>query len=184
MYRREDTWSSIKFVRPICRRARSTHAARADASAGAGIITTWSVRGAECFRASRQPSQRSFACLDFGSRLLSSPLVAMRTIVWTINFSSRAICWSCRFIDFCVRTARKTTSSSTVCFLATVTAMPSPVLGTRNGRSHGLLQNDVVRVLPLDLSVILHDHLIKRSRSSRSELISSNFSSFRKGVWP
>ena len=132
----------------------------------------------------RRWRQRLRARFNCGARGLSSFVMADRIIAWTVDSSSRAICWSCRFIDFGMRTARKTTSSSTVCFLAAGTAMPSPVLGTRTGRSHGLLHNYVVRVLPLDLSVILHDHLIKRSRSSRDELISSNFSSFRKGVWP
>jgi hypothetical protein len=47
--------------------------------------------------------------------------------------------------------------------------MSSSVVETRDGRSRGLLHSEVARVLPLDLTVILHDHLFKRSRSSRSE---------------
>ena len=133
----------------------------------------------------RWSSQRVRARLGGGVRLPSSLWIAERTRARTFDSSSRATCWSSRFIDFGTRMARKTTSSSMVCFVAAGTAMSSLFLGRRNGRPRGLLQNDVVRVLPIDLSVILRDHVIKRSRSPRSALLSSsNFSSHRKGVWP
>jgi hypothetical protein len=132
----------------------------------------------------RWSSQRVRARLGGGVRLPSSLWIAERTRAWTLDSSSRATCWSSRFIDFGMRMARKTTSSSMVCFLAAGTAMSSLCLGRRNGGPRGLLQNDVVRLLPIDLRVNAGNHLTKRSGSIRSALLSSNFSSRRKGVWP
>jgi len=109
-----------------------------------------------------------FGC---GARLRSSLWMAERTRAWTLDSSSRATCWSFRFIDFGTRMARKTTSSSMVCFLAADTAMSSLFLGGRNVRSRGRPYDGRARVLPLDLSVIVRDHVIKRSRSPRSYLL-------------
>ena len=110
--------------------------------------------------------------------------MAERTSAWTVDSSSSATCWSSRFIDFGIRMARKTISSSMVCFLAAGTAVSSLFLGRRNGKSHAGPQKDLGQVRPIDVSVILREHVIKRSQSPRSTLLSSNFSSHRKGVRP
>ena len=132
----------------------------------------------------RQSPHLLRARVGVGARLPSSVWIAERTSAWTVDSSSRATCWSSRFIDFGTRIARKTISSSMMCFLAAGTAMSSLFLGRRNGRSHAGPQKDLGRLLPIDVSVILREHVIKRSRSPRSTLLSSNFSSHRKGVRP
>ena len=133
----------------------------------------------------RRPSTHLLrARSGLGARLPSSDWMAERTSAWTVDSSSSATCWSSRFIDFGTRIARKTISSSMMCFLAAGTAVSSLFLGRRNGRSHAGPQKDLGQVRPIDVSVILREHVIKRSRSPRSTLLSSNFSSHRKGVRP
>ena len=132
----------------------------------------------------RQSTQLLRARVGLATRLPSSAWMAERTSAWMVDSSSSATCWSSRFIDFGMRMARKTISSSMVCFLAAGTAVSSLFLGRRNGRSHTGPQKDLGQVRPIDVSVILREHVIKRSRSPRSTLLSSNFSSHRKGVRP
>ena len=132
----------------------------------------------------RLATQLLRARVGLATRLPSSAWMAVRTSACTVDSSSRATCWSSRFIDFGTRIARKTISSSMMCFLAAGTAVSSLFLGRRNGRSHDGPQKDLGQVRPIDVSVILREHVIKRSRSPRSTLLSSNFSSHREGVRP
>ena len=119
-------------------------------------------------------SQRLGTRVGFGARLPSSVWMAERTSAWTVDSSSRATCWSCRFIDLGVRMARRTTSSSMVCFLAAGTAVSSLFLGRRNGRPRVPLQKDLHQVLPIDLSGILREHV-----SKAISIVSQHFAVFQ-----
>jgi hypothetical protein len=137
--------------------------------------------GVQLHRAGQQSPQRVRVRRDGGVRLRSS-LWTAEPSAWTVDSSSRAACWSSRFSDFGMRTARKTTSSSMVFFLAAGTALSSLSSRRCNGMSCVLVQNDHVQVLPIDVSVILREHVIKRSQSFAALCCLPGFSSHREGM--
>ena len=115
--------------------------------------------------------QRLRAFFRCGPLRSSSALTAERTSACTVDSSLRATCWSSRFIDLGMRMARKTTSSSMVFFLAVGTALSSLCHGRGDHNSRTQAQDESNLILPIDASLILRDHVIKRSRSPRSYLL-------------
>ena len=81
-----------------------------------------------------------------------------------------------------MRTARKTTLSSTVIFLAAYTAISSLSSGRCDGMSSTELQNDRGQGLPIDVRGILREHVIKRSQSFAALCCLPGFGSHREGM--
>ena len=128
-------------------------------------------------------TQRLDPTCDRRARRSSSVWIAERTSACTVDSSSSAACWSRRFIDFGMRTARNTTSSRASGFLTAATAGSSFAHEERDRDRGSRPLSQAGGNLAIDRSLNLRDHAIKRSGGRLAAFAASISTCHGEGVW-